>query len=60
MPGSKEEDLERNNAFSLYELYGHAYHKSPCSFLHFGRPFFGHCCILSLSDPCLVEEKKIY
>ena len=23
MPGSKEEDLKRNNSFSLFDLYGH-------------------------------------
>ena len=30
MPGSREEDFQRNNAFSLYDLYGHAPAKNPC------------------------------
>ena len=42
-------------------------HKNPCPVGHksynFGRPFLGHhyyTCILSLSDLCLGEEKKIF
>ena len=29
MPGSKEEDFYRNNAFSLYDLNGHALAQEP-------------------------------
>ena len=29
MPGSREEDFKRNNAFSLYDLYGHAPAQEP-------------------------------
>ena len=32
MPGSKEEDFKKNNAFSLYDLiYGHALAQEPLS-----------------------------
>ena len=42
MPGSKEEDFERNNAFSLYDLYGHTLaqgHEKGHEIYNFGRPF---------------------
>ena len=43
---SRETDFERNNAFSLYDLYGHAPAKEPLHVGHeiysFGRPFLGH------------------
>ena len=29
MPGSKEEDFKRNNAFSLYDLYGQTLAQEP-------------------------------
>ena len=65
MPGSREEDFKKNNAFSLYDLYGHALAQEPCPGGHeiynFGRPFLcHHNYILSLSDLCLGVEKKIF
>ena len=46
LPRSREEDFERNNAFSLYDLYSHAPAKEPLHVGHeiysFGRPFLGH------------------
>ena len=46
MPGSREEDFQRNNAFSLYDLYGLALAQEPLPRGHeiynFGRPFLGH------------------
>ena len=30
MPWSREEDFKRNNALSLYDLYGTPLHKKPC------------------------------
>ena len=64
MPGSREEDFKGNNAFSLYDLYGHTLNKNPCPRGHesynFGWPFLGHHdYILSLSDICMGVEKKI-
>ena len=64
MPGSREEDFKRNNAFSLYDLYDHALaqpspggHES----YNFGRPFLGHhYYILSLSDLYLGVEKNVF
>ena len=29
MPGSREEDFKKNNAFSLYDLYGHTLAQEP-------------------------------
>ena len=29
MPSSREEDLKKNNAFTLYDLYGHALAQEP-------------------------------
>ena len=29
MPGCREEDFKKNNAFSLYDLYGHALAQEP-------------------------------
>ena len=58
MPQSIEEDFKRNNAISVYDLYGHTLAKNPCPGGHeiynFGRPFLGqHYYIHSLSDLCL-------
>ena len=56
MPGSKEEDFERNNAFSLYDLYGHALAQVPLPRGHeiynYGRP--------GLFDLCLRVEKTVF
>ena len=65
MPGSREEDIWRNYAFSLYDLYDHALAQEPLPRGHeiynFGKPFFGHhYYILGLSDLCLGVEKKIF
>ena len=65
MPGSREEDFKKNNAFSLYDLYGHALAQEPLPGGHeiynFGRPFHGHhYYILGLSDLCLEVEEKIF
>ena len=62
MHGSREEDFKRNNAFSLYDLYGHALAQEPLPQVHeiynFGRPFLGHhYYILGLSDLCLEVEE---
>ena len=63
MHGSWDEDFSRNNAFSLYDLYGQ--HKNPSPMSHeiynFSRPFLGHhYYILSLIDLCLGVKKKIF
>ena len=55
----------RNNAFSLYDLYGHTIAKNPCPGGHeiynLGRPFHGHYYYtLSLSETCPWAEKKIF
>ena len=46
LPGSREENFKRNNAFSLYDLYGHALAQEPRprgrEIYNFGRPFLGH------------------
>ena len=65
MPGCREEDCYRNNAVSLYDLYGHAPAQEPLSrgqeIYNFGRPFLGHHdYILGLSDLCMGVEKKIF
>ena len=65
MPYSIEEDFKRNDAISLYDLYGHALAKKPCPGGHdiynLGRPILGNqTCILNLSVLCLGEEKKIF
>ena len=62
MPGSREKDFERNNAFPLYDLYGHTLAKEPCPRGHeiykFSRPFPGHHYYqLGLSEPCSWVEK---
>ena len=49
--------FKRNNAFSLYDLYGHTIAKNPCPGGHeiynLGRPFHGHYYYtLSLSETC--------
>ena len=45
MPGSREEDFKRNNAFSSFDLYGHALTQELLPGGHeiynFGSPF-GH------------------
>ena len=65
MHGNREDDFERNNAFSLYDLHGHTLAQEPQPRGHeiynFGRPFVGHYCyILSLSNLCMGAEKKIF
>lgn len=67
----KEENFYKNNAVSLYHLYGDAQHKNPCPVDHdiynFGRLFFdyqrylriNHNNLLSLFDLCPVVEKHI-
>ena len=65
MPGSREEDFKRKNAFSLFDLYDHALAQEPLLWGHeiynFGSNFFGHHhYILSLSDLCLGVKKKIF
>ena len=65
MPESREEDFQRNNAFSRYDLYGQAPAQEPLPRGHeiynFGRPSLGHhYYILGLSDLCLGVEKKIF
>ena len=65
MLGSKEEDFLNNNAFSLYDLYGHTLAQDPCPDGHeiynLVRPLLGHhYYILSLSDLCMGGKKKIF
>ena len=65
MLGSREEDFKRNNAFSLYDLHGHALAQEPLPWGHeinnLGTPFLGHHhYILSLSDLCLGVKKKTF
>ena len=65
MPGSREDDFKRNNAFSLCDLYDHALAQEPCPWDHeiynFGRPFPSqHKLILGLSDQCLGVDKKMF
>ena len=64
MPGSKEEDFKRNNAFSLYDIYGQTLAQEPLLWGHkiynFGKPYLGHhYYIFSLSDLC-IRRKKIF
>ena len=60
MPGSREEDFKRNNAFTIYDLYGQTPAPGVMK-LNFGRPFLGHYYyILSLSDICMGVEMKIF
>ena len=61
------EKKTRNDAFSLYDLYGHAPAREPLPrglyVYNFGRSFFGHhnyTLILSLSVLCLAVEKKAF
>ena len=46
MAGSREEDFNRNNAFSLYDLYGHTLAQEYLTLGHeiynLGGPFLGH------------------
>ena len=56
-------DRVEYNAHSLYDLYGHALHKTPSpvsnEIYNLGRPFLGHnCFILTLSDPPSSIDKK--
>ena len=63
MPGSREEDFKRNNAVSLYDLYGHAPAQDDRGhqIYNFGTTSFGHhYYILGLSDLCLGIEKTIF
>ena len=65
MPGSREEDFKRNNAFSRYGLYGHTLLQKTLNQGHeiynFGRLFIGlHYYILSLYDLCLGVKMKIF
>ena len=66
MPGSREEDFKRNNAFTLYDFYNHALAQEPClrghEIYNFGRPFLSHhYYILGLSDLRLeVDQRKIF
>ena len=65
MPGSREEDFLRNNAYSQYDLYGRTEVQKALPRGHeiynFGRPFLvHHYIILSLLDLCLGEGKKIF
>ena len=63
MPGSREEDFFKKNAFSLFDFMATPLHKTPCPGSHeidnFGRPFLGHHnYLLGLSDLGLGVEKK--
>ena len=65
MPGSREGDFKRNNAFSLCDLYDHTLAQEPCPGDHeiynFGRPVLSqYNFILGLSDQCLGVEKKMF
>ena len=60
MHWSREEDFERNNAFSLYDLY--VLTQEPCPWGHemynFVEPFLGHhYYTLNLFEPCPRIEK---
>ena len=62
---SRSMPWSRNNAVSLYDLYGHTLAQEPLprgyDIYNFGRPFLGyHYYILSLFDLCLRIEKKIF
>ena len=65
MHGSKD-DFKRNNAFILYDLYGHTLAQEPqhwgsWNLYNFGRPFLGHHhYTLSLSEPCPWVEKTLF
>ena len=64
MPVSKEDDFYRNDAFSLFDIYGHALAQDPCPGGHeiynFGRPLLGHhYYILSVSNLFMGVEKNI-
>ena len=53
MPGSREEDFKKNNAFSLYDLYCHVLTSEGHEIYNFGRPFLGHhYYTLILYEPC--------
>ena len=59
MSGSRE-NIKRNNAFSLYDLYGHTQHMNPWGpeIYNFGRPFLDF--IFSLFDLRLGVKKKVF
>ena len=60
MPRIREEDFKRNNAFTLYDLYGHAIAHGGHEIYNSGRPFLGHhYFIISLTELCLGVENKI-
>ena len=56
---SREENIKRDNALSLYDLFGPAYHKKPCPGSHesynFGRPSQITCTIYLI---CLIYSHK--
>ena len=66
MTESKEEDLSRNNAILLHDLYVHARGQDPLprevnESCKFGRIFLGHhYYILSLSGLCLGVKTKFF
>ena len=60
MPRTREEDFKTNNAFTLYDLYGHALAQEPPAMGVMKTTFLGHhYFILSLSELCLGVEMKI-
>ena len=64
MHHSKEEDFKRNNALTLYDLYGNNLAQEPCpggdEIYNFCRPFLGHYnYLLSLSESCFIVEKNM-
>ena len=65
MPKSRE-NFQRNNIFSLYDLYGHTIVQEPLpqgwgqEIYNFGRPFLSHhIYAISLSESCPRVYKKI-
>ena len=66
MPGIREEHFKRNNAFSQYDLYGHAPAQEPLplggmKFTILVDPSLGHhYYIFGLSDLCMEVEEKIF
>ena len=65
MPRTKEENFKGNNAFLLYDFYGHALAQEPLfrghEIYNLGRPFLDHhYLLLSLFELCLEVEKKIF
>ena len=65
MPGGREEDLKKNNAFSLYDLYGHTLSHEPlprwsCNFVDPSLVIITFTITISLFDLCLGVEMKIF